>query len=312
MQIFHSLEDAALRGAALAIGSFDGLHRGHRQLLERMIQAAGEDGAAPAVLTFFPHPRAVLGAPDAPAFHYLLPLEERLELLRGFPLEAVIVQPFDTPFSRTPAAAFLQTLKRRLGLRSLWCGPNFSVGYRREGNVAFLSENSLALGYSLYVVPPLTDAEGPVSSSRIRAALAAGDTAQAAALLGRPFGLTGTVVHGMGRGRKLGMPTANLDLWPELTVPAYGVYATRTVCAGGAYPSVTSIGVRPTFENGSAHPATVETHLLDFDGDLYGARLRVEFAQRLRDEERFPDVEALRIQMVKDVDRARQLLRGAA
>jgi riboflavin kinase/FMN adenylyltransferase len=307
MQIFPSLESAAVRGAYLAIGSFDGLHRGHRRLLEQMNRAAAEDQAPAVVLTFFPHPRAVLGPPEDPPFRYLLSLDERLKLLRRYPLEAVVVQTFDQDFARMAAADFLEILQQRLGLRALWCGPNFSLGYRREGNVAFLTDRSLALGFSVYVVPPTSDACGPVSSSRIRSALAEGDVDTAADLLGRPFELSGTVVHGVGRGRKLGVPTANLDLWPELAVPAYGVYATRTGAGGRLHHSVTSIGVRPTFENGAAHPATVETHLLDFDGDLYGAALRVEFDARLRGEERFADVEKLKWQMAKDIEDTRRL-----
>jgi riboflavin kinase/FMN adenylyltransferase len=308
MQYFESIDRAALRGAYLAVGSFDGLHRGHRRLLEKMIQAALEDGAPPVVLTFFPHPRAVLRAADSPPFRYLMTLEERLALLRTFPLEAVVLQPFDPAFSRISAAQFLQTLKDRLGLRSLWCGPAFSLGYRREGNPAYLAEKSAVFGFSLYVIPPLDLAGSPISSRRIRQALADGDPRTAAELLGRRFALSGTVVHGAGRGRTMGIPTANLELWPDLALPAYGVYAARASAAGREYAAVTSIGVRPTFENGRAHDATVETHLLDFDGDLYGSVLRVEFVERLRAEQKFPDQDALREQMVRDIARARRIL----
>ncbi|OGO10011.1 MAG: riboflavin biosynthesis protein RibF [Chloroflexi bacterium RBG_13_60_9] len=316
MQTFDSLERAALRGVYLAIGSFDGLHRGHRHLLEKMTQAAQEDGAPAVALTFFPHPRVVLGQAsrlearrdDGPPFRYLIPLEERLRLLGEFPLDAVIVQPFTPEFSRTAAADFLSLLKTRLGLRSLWCGPNFSLGKGREGNVAYLTEKSVGMGFSLYVVPPLTDSTGPIASSRIRQALAAGDVIGAAELLGRQFALSGTVVHGMGRGRTLGFPTANLDFWPELAVPAHGIYAGWVYLAGRRFAGATSIGVRPTFDNGTAHAATVETHLLDFDGDIYGANLQFEFVARLRPEIRFPDTAALRQQMMKDVAQTRLIL----
>ena len=309
MQYIESIGSAALRGVYLAVGSFDGLHRGHRHLLEKMIQAAGEDGTPPVVLTFFPHPRTVLSpAAASPPFRYLTPLEERLAMLRALPLDAIILQPFDLAFSKITAAQFLHTLKERMGLRSIWCGPSFSFGYQREGNVALLSEKSIALGFSLYVVPPLADPLGPISSTRIRQALASGDPAKAADLLGRPYALSGAVIHGAGRGRKMGIPTANLDLWPELAIPAYGVYATWAVTAGRRFASVTSIGVRPTFEQASAPAATVETHLLDFDGDLYGSTLGVEFAARLREEQRFPDMDALRAQMARDIMQARRIL----
>jgi riboflavin kinase/FMN adenylyltransferase len=309
MRYFESIESATLRGAFLAIGSFDGLHRGHRHLLENMIRAAGEDGAPAAAVTFFPHPRTVLEPAASPPFRYLATLEERLDLLRGLPLEAVILQPFDRAFSQLSAAQFLDTLKQKLGMRSLWCGPSYSLGKGREGDAAYLSEKSLSQGFSLYVVPPLSDADGPISSSRIRRALAEGDPAAAAGLLGRPFALSGTVVHGAGRGRKMATPTANLDLWPEIALPADGVYATWAFPAGRRTAGVTSIGVRPTFADGTAPAATVETHLLDFDGDLYGSTLRVEFTARLRAELRFPGADALRVQMAKDIDKARRILR---
>jgi riboflavin kinase/FMN adenylyltransferase len=316
MQYFESVERAALRGAYLAIGSFDGLHRGHRHLLDKMTKAALEDGAPAAVMTFFPHPRVVLGQAsrpgarrdDGPPFRYLIPLEERLRLLGEFPLDAVIVQPFTPEFSQVRAADFLSTLKNRLGLRALWCGPNFSLGYRREGTVTYLTEKSAALDFSLYVVPPLADASGPIASNRIRQALSGGDVVGAAELLGRLFSISGKVVHGKGRGRTLGFPTANLDLWPELALPAYGIYAGWVTHAGRRYAGATSIGVRPTFENGTAHEATVETHLLDFDGDLYGATLQLEFVARLREEIRFPNTDALCDQMKQDVAQTRRLL----
>jgi riboflavin kinase/FMN adenylyltransferase len=308
MQYFESIERAALREVYLAIGSFDGLHRGHRHLLEKMTRSAQKDGAPAVVLTFFPHPRVVLGQASTPPFRYLIPLEERLRLLGELPLEAVIVQPFTSAFSQIPAADFLSTLKTRLGLRSLWCGPSFSIGKGREGNVAYLVEKAAAQDFSLHVVPPLTDAAGPIASNRIRQALSTGDVVQAAGLLGRRFAVSGTVVHGMGRGRSMGFPTANLELWPELSVPAFGIYAVWVYLAGRRFAGATSIGVRPTFANGTLHDATVETHLLDFDGDLYGATLQVEFVARLREEIRFPNTDALREQMKKDVAQTRRIL----
>jgi riboflavin kinase/FMN adenylyltransferase len=308
MQYFESIERAALRGGYLAIGSFDGLHRGHRHLIAKMTQAAREDGAPAAVITFFPHPRTVLGPASAPPFRYLLTLEERLRLLREFPLDAVILQPFTPDFSRISAAEFLVSLKERLGLRALWCGPGFSFGHRREGTVAYLTEQSRASNFSLYVVPPLADPGGPISSTRIRQALSAGDVVRAADLLGRKFSVSGTVVHGAGRGRMMGFPTANLTPWPELAVPAYGIYATVVLHDGRRHAGATSIGVRPTFANGSVHPATIETHLLDFDGDLYGATLQLEFVARLREEQRFPDKDALCEQMRIDIAQTRRFM----
>jgi riboflavin kinase/FMN adenylyltransferase len=310
MQYFESIDCATLRGAYLAVGSFDGLHRGHLHLLEKMIQAAGEDHAPAAAVTFFPHPRTVLPRPAAdPPFRYLTALEERLALLRGLPLDAVILQPFDAEFSRLSAEGFLRLLKDRLGMRSFWCGPSFALGKGREGGVAYLSERSLSLGYSLYVVPPLSDSDGPITSSRIRRALAEGDPGRAAGWLGRPFSLSGTVVRGSGRGRKMATPTANLDVWPDIALPADGVYATWSFPAQGRFASVTSIGLRPTFADESGRGRTVETHLLDYDGDLYGTMLRVEFVERLRPERRFSGRKALQEQMADDIAQARTMLR---
>jgi riboflavin kinase/FMN adenylyltransferase len=309
MRYFESIDHAGLRGAYVSVGSFDGVHRGHRYLLEKMIQAAGEDGAPSAAVTFFPHPRIVLGPPDAArSFRYLTTLGERLSLLRGLPLDALILQPFDATFAQTSAARFLQILRENLGMRSFWCSPSFSFGHGREGDVAYLTEKSLILGFSLYVVPPLTDSSGAITSSRIRRALAEGEVAVAAGMLGRPFALSGTVVHGVGRGRRMSTPTANLDLPPEIMLPVSGVYATWAFPAAGRAASVTSIGVRPTFADTDRRGTTVETHILDFDGDLYGSTLRVEFAARLRSERRFAGMADLHEQMDKDILRARRLL----
>jgi riboflavin kinase/FMN adenylyltransferase len=309
MQRIHSIEDAALHGAYLAVGSFDGLHRGHRYLLETMARAAGEDGAPSAVVTFFPHPRAVLGSGP---FRYLSALEERVALLEQIPLDAVVLQTFDRPFSEISAAAFLQSLKTRLGLRSLWCGPGFTVGRGREGTVEYLANHSIEWGYSLYVVPPLTDPDGPISSSRVRESLALGDVAKAAVFLGRRYSVSGKVVHGAGRGRKLSVPTANLEIWPEKVLPADGVYAAWVVRDGKRTMSATSVGVRPTFSDAGAPAVTVEAHLLDFDADLYGSMLTVEFVRRLREERRYPDGDSLGRQMTEDIDQTRRVLREEA
>ncbi len=153
----------------------------------------------------------------------------------------------------------------------MWCGPGFSFGYRREGNIEYLADHSIEDGFGLYVVPPLADMHGPISSSRIRASLAQGDVATASALLGRRYSLTGKVVHGAGRGRRMCVPTANLDFWPELVVPANGVYAAWAVRGEKRYLSAVSVGIRPTFADGRTAAVAVEAHLLDFEGDLYDA-----------------------------------------
>jgi riboflavin kinase/FMN adenylyltransferase len=305
----ETLDPNALQGTHVAVGSFDGVHRGHRNLLEQMVRAAREEHAPAAAVTLFPHPRAVLSADSGPApFRYLTTLEERIALLESAGLDAVIVQTFDAGFRGLRAPAFLEMLRENFGMRALWCGPGFTFGAGREGDLAYLRQNSVAMGFLAYTVPPLTDAGGPVSSSRIRQALAAGDPDTAARLLGRPYTLSGRVVRGAGRGRSLGFPTANLQPWPEILMPAAGIYATYARRQGIRHDSVTSIGVRPTFESAGAPIVTIETHLLDFDGDLYGTDLQLEFRSRLREERRFDGPTALREQILRDIEQARSIL----
>jgi riboflavin kinase/FMN adenylyltransferase len=305
-------DQTSWQGAFVSVGSFDGVHRGHRRLLEQMVQSAREDQSPAVAVTFFPHPRAVLPRDlDAPPFRYLTTLPDRVALLESIGLDAVLTQPFDAGFAATPAAGFLELLRSRLGMRSLWCGPGFSFGRNREGSVSYLTEHTLELGFQTYILPPLFEGGEPVSSTRIRTMLAEGDAAGAARMLGRPYSLRGEVVHGAQRGRSIGYPTANLSPRPEILIPGYGIYATIATVGGGRYPSVTSIGIRPTFAD--THPAvTVETYLLDYSGDLYGQELQLAFHARLREEIRFGSVDALRDQIRKDVEQARSILREAA
>lgn len=308
MQRMEFSEQTAWKGAYVTVGSFDGVHRGHRHLLVQMVRAAQEDHAPAVVLTFFPHPRTVWNRePDSPPFHYLTTLNARVGLLESTGLDAVITLRFDPAFARTPAAEFLEMLRQRLGMRALWCGPGFTFGHQREGDVAFLTQHSVAMGFMTYVLPPLLEGGEPVSSTRVRRTLAEGDTRSAARLLGRPYSLGGRVIQGAGRGRGIGFPTANLEPWEEIVVPGSGIYTTMVTHQGRRYPSVTSIGIRPTFaENNPA--TTIETYVIGFSGDLYGADLVLEFRSRLRGEQRFDGVDALRVQIQKDVEQARLIL----
>jgi riboflavin kinase/FMN adenylyltransferase len=304
------LDQTALQGSYVTVGSFDGVHRGHRNLLQQMLHAAREDHAPAVAVTLFPHPRSVLaGGSSAAPFRYLATLEERIALLESIGLDAVITQPFDEEFSRLQASAFLEMLKDRLGMRALWCGPGFTFGFEREGNIAYLQQHSVSMGFMAYVIPPLMGGSEPVSSSRIRQTLAAGNLETAERFLGRPYTLSGKVVHGAGRGRSIGFPTANLSPWPEILVPASGIYATYVRLQDGRHESVTSIGVRPTFETGGAPATTIETYLLDFEADLYGAGLQLEFRARLRDERRFDSTAALHDQILRDIDQARSIFK---
>ena len=306
MRIFSTWRDlpAAARGASVALGNFDGVHRGHAQVLAAA-HAARPD-APRAVLTFEPHPRELF-RPDDPPFRLTLSVE-RAAALERLGAALLFELPFDRAFSAMTAEEFVvDVLHRGLGARHLACGADFAFGHRRGGDTAFLAERSEALGIGLTLVPPLADAEGPVSSSRIRRLLQDGYPERAAALLGRPWTIRGTVEHGDARGRTIGFPTANVPLGRHLE-PARGVYAVRVQLADGrCVPGVANIGRRPTL--GVAPKSRVEAHLFDFSDDLYGQEVGVSLLAFLREERKFPSFEALRQQIAKDAQQAREIVR---
>lgn len=305
MRHVGSLDDLQLAGSALTIGSFDGVHRGHQALIGALVQGARAAGLPSALLTFYPHPSVVLRG-RKPAFYIDTP-EEKAARLAALGVDHVITQPFDAALAAVSAEAFLDRLQARLGFRQLYVGEDFALGYRRQANVLFLEREAGARGFRLLVHPPvLVDGE-VVSSTRVREALRSGDVARVARYLGRPFSIPGRVVRGVGRGRSLGIPTANLSIWEERAVPGAGVYACLAGVGRAETPAVINIGVRPTFEGQSAMPV-VEAHLLDFDGDLYDQELRLAFIERLRDERRFEGPPALRAQIERDILRARVIL----
>jgi len=301
----QSLEDLRLAASCLTIGAFDGIHLGHRKLLAALVEAAGQQGLPAVVLTFHPHPSVVLHGQRPP--FYLSSPDERAALLAQLGIDAVVTQPFDERLSRVPAAEFLQWLVDRLAPRALWVGPDFALGYERHGDIPFLMGQAGSSGYQLHVVEPLLVAGEVVSSSRIRQLVQAGDVRQAAQLLGRWFALPGQVEQGAGRGRQLGIPTANLKVWPERAHPANGVYVCLAQVGADRFQAVANIGVRPTFDRAASSPI-VEAHLLDFDGDLYGRTISLMLVERLRDERKFEGVEALLAQIRRDIVQARQVL----
>lgn len=293
---------------ALTIGSFDGVHRGHRALLGEMIAHARAAGMDAVVLTFDPLPRQVFGQ----AQHTLLStLDERLSEFEALGIDGVVILPFDKTTAAIPAADFVHTLVRHLNLAALWAGPDFALGCGRKGDMTFLRRLGGELGYQVQRFSPYLWRGEAVRSTRIREALQAGALDAANALLGRPYALTGVIVHGDGRGRQLGFPTANLVFPPERLLPAQGIYVCRACLPEGIFAAVTNIGTRPTFDLATL---TVETYILDFAGDLYGRALRLDFLARLRDELRFASAEALIAQMRQDVADARAwaLQAGAA
>jgi len=246
MQHLHDLDSIRLDGAWLTIGAFDGVHRGHQAIIRELVAGAHADGAPAVVLTFYPHPAVVLRG-IREGFYLTLP-EEKAALLEPLGVDVLITHPFDAQVSRTPAHTFVARLYRHLKMRQLWVGFNFALGRDREGDLDHLRSWGAEFGYSLRVFPPIMIDGMVVSSTAIRVALADGDVELAADWLGRPYALQGEVVHGEGRGRRIGIPTANLTVAPERMLPAAGVYVCRATVDGRSWGAVTNVGVRPTFE----------------------------------------------------------------
>ncbi len=292
----------------VTIGVFDGVHLGHQRLLQRLLQRARERGVGSAALFFPQHPSTVL-APGTRIALITLP-EERAALLRGTGIQYVQGISFSKDVSLLTARQFVDLLRRHLRMKGLVVGPDFALGHKREGTVERLAALGQDMEFTVEVVPPLTQSSTVVSSTAIRRALAAGDVRGAARMLGRPFRLTGPVVRGEGRGRKLGFPTANIAFDPERALPADGVYATSAVIGGSsAYDSATNVGLRPTFEG---KKRTVEAYVMDFSRDIYGETVGLDFVDMLRPEERFASVEALKEQIARDVLDARARLKALA
>jgi riboflavin kinase/FMN adenylyltransferase len=309
MQHFTALEGVSLRDAWVTVGTFDGVHLGHQQIISKITAGAHQAGLPAVIVTFYPHPALVLRKREDP--FYLTTPDERAVLLGELGADVVITIPFTPEVAALSAYEFMARLKAHTGLSYLVVGYDFALGRGREGNAARLREIGVELGYILEESGPvLLDGEA-VSSTAIRACLLRGDIARVNQMLARPYQLTGRVVRGDGRGRRIGIPTANLSVWAARAIPGAGVYACRTVVNGIGWGAVTNIGVRPTFEEQPV-PPRVEAHLLDFDQDLYDQDLPLEFVARLRDEQRFSGVEALVAQIRMDIVKARLILDGVA
>lgn len=289
----------------VTIGTFDGVHRGHRRLLDRAVERARELKLPVTGVTFEPVPAAVL-RPDAFAGRISTP-EEKLERLAEAGLDEVVVIPFTTELSRWSPEQFMTWLKEKTGLRELWVGEGFALGKDRAGTVERLTAIGADLGFRVVAVPRLTNDTEVVSSSRVRAAVTDGDVAAARRLLGRPFRVSGEVVHGQHLGRAIGFPTANVAPPPGLAPLADGIYAAWAWLPDDTEPrpAVAYVGSRPTVDDGQR---MVETHILDFDGDIYGKSLSTDLLERLRPDERFDSLEALVAQMEIDKARARESL----
>lgn len=305
MQLYSSLEDAKTDGVWLTIGSFDGVHRGHQAIMHQLVAGAHMNMAPAVVLTFFPHPTVVLRGGNGP--FYLTSPDERAALLGELGADIVIVQRFDRHLAATKAKDFVTRLRQHLGFRHLLVGKDFTLGRGREGDINTLTLLGKELGYEVEIHPPVEINGQVISSSKIRANLLKGDIEHANEMLGRPYHIIGSVIPGDSRGRTIGYPTANLNTWSNQLLPATGVYASRVCLEGNMFSAATNIGVRPTFD-GASFRVWVETHILDFQGDLYGRQIQLEFISRLRNETKFSSVQALTQQIKMDISNTRRII----
>ena len=270
-----------------------------------MVNGAHKVGAPAVVVTFTPPPGIMLrGITEGYA---LTGVDERAQLLGQLGIDAVVTLRFDRDLAALSAAQFMGLLKESLGLKQLWVGYDFALGRGREGDIPYLRALGEEMGYEMKVISPVNTDDVPVSSSLVRSLLREGKVTTAAELLGRFYGVSGPVVHGDGRGRSIGIPTANVDAPAEMVIPGNGVYATWAILEGQRFPAVTNIGLRPTFINEPTRPR-IEALLLDIDRDLYGKELRVEFVAFIRPEQRFASVQDLLDQIERDRKKAREVL----
>ena len=291
-----------LASPILTIGVFDGVHLGHQEILKRVVSRAAEAGGAAVVLTFRPHPQKVISPGDAPLL--LQTDEQKIELLEREGIDVLVRMPFTRKLSLLSPRQFVESVLHQRGLREVCVGSNFRFGHRRTGDFPLLCELAEECGIRVEGIEQVRMPQGRISSTRIRENLRLGRVWEASSMLGRPYEIWGTVVKGAGRGARLGFPTANLQVLNEL-IPAVGVYVTQVECDGVPVGSVTNIGVRPTLTPGTDPLPVVESHILDFDGNLYGQPLRLRFLKRLRAEKKFDDVEKLQHQIQCDIQSAR-------
>ncbi len=306
LEIVTGIEEVnANRPTVLAVGVFDGVHRGHQALLSEVVKSAEKHNARPAALTFYPSPREVIAGKIGR--YYLTSFEERLQRIAEQGIELIIAHPFDEEVRRMRAAEFVRQMVTHLKLCELW-GGNFSLGYQREGDFAFLRACGEQNGFSVNLFPPFMAGDERISSSRIRHSLQTGNVGDAAYCLGRPYAVAGEVILGRQLGRTIGVPTANIASWKKQVLPKNGVYATRVQLGDESFIAATNVGVRPTVEQENS--ISIEPHILDFNRDIYGATLRVEFIEHVRDEQKFAGLDALKAQIATDIETVRAVLKA--
>ena len=308
MKLIHDLNklEKPLHNPVLTIGNFDGVHKGHLVLFEKVKERAGAIGGQSAVMTFEPHPIRVMKPGNGPLL--ITPTSQKLDLIGQTGIDIIFCIPFTREFAATSAEEFVKhILVEKIGVKELVVGYDYTFGRNREGNTRLLMDMGDKLGFTVHYIGPVHIDHTLVSSTSIRKLVEEGQLSEAKKLLGRDYQIQGTVIKGQNRGgRLLGYPTANLQLVDEL-FPKQGVYAVTVIIDGKTYEGVTNIGLNPTFGNGAL---SLETHVLDFHGDILGKTIKVNFLQRLRDEKTFDSIGALSDQIAQDVEQARVLLRA--
>ncbi len=305
MQIIESFSElpAGLPYPVMAIGFFDGVHRGHQSILRSLVARAAERQGTAIVLTFLPHPQKIITPAQAPLL--LQTSRQKQKILEQCGVDLLVQLPFTRRLSLYSPEKFVREIIYRHDIREIYVGANFRFGHRRSGDFHTLELLGDEFGFQVYAAERVSFRGVRISSTKVRSLIAAGRVSLAKRLLGRPYQMQGTVVRGDGLGTKLGFPTANLLPENEL-IPGVGVYSTRAWVEGRPYTSVTNIGYRPTIDPQAEHSLSVETHLLDFQEDLHGASLVVDFCLRLRGEVKFPNLDALKNQIAKDIQVTRK------
>jgi riboflavin kinase/FMN adenylyltransferase len=305
VQHLTSLEGVNLKNTWLTIGSFDGIHIGHQQLIHGLNEDAHQAGAKSVILTFYPHPAVVLRGRSG-AF-YLTTEDEKTEILANLGTDILITQRFTHELSQSTARDFITNLLNHLGFQQLWVGQDFALGKGREGDVDYLTRLGEEFGYQIKLVEPVLAYGRVVSSSLIRNIISEGKISEANRLLGRLYQVSGVVIHGDNRGKSIGIPTANLDTGDEKLIPGAGVYACKAFIYGNQWPAAVNVGIRPTFTSRD-RKSHVEAHILDFSGDLYNQTLTLEFIERLRGEVKFNSIQDLISQINFDIKQTKEIV----
>ncbi len=302
MRHIHTLSELKFQKTHLTIGVFDGVHRGHQKIIANLTENAKKNGATSLVLSFYPHPAAVLG--KRKEVKYLTLPEEKAEILAKMGVDVLLTHPFNKEIAARSPKEFIAAIQSHAKIEKLLIGYDFALGKNRVGDASYLKSLGLETGYALQTFQPISSKDAIISSSSVRNALMNGRVRDAHQLLARPYTLSGSIIRGDGRGRKINVPTANIDISTEKIVPKIGVYATWAILHGNKHLAVTNIGIRPTFTPDKKE-ANIETHILNYDKEIYGEKLKLEFIAHLRDEKKFDSVNALLTQIHEDIAKAR-------